>query len=74
MKRNFLSSIYLTDEQLKTLANIGIAAGQISAGSMVVPLVFPTIDTAKYGMILLGSLFTLGFWGASVILVRRIKQ
>ena len=73
MKINLETFFYLTDEQLRVLANVAIAAGQISAGSVVIPYIFPTLDETKIGMVLLGGSITLFFWSFSVWIIRRIR-
>jgi len=63
----------LTDPQLKILADIGIAVGQLSAASMAVPFVVPGLDKTKLHLIALGLLVTLSSWLLSVLVVRKVK-
>ena len=57
--------------QRKVLADIGIAGGQLSAGSMVLPFVVPGLDQARLHIVLLGLLLTAGLWSFSVVIVKR---
>lgn len=63
----------LTDSQLKVLADIGVAAGQLSAASMVLPFVVPGLDKTKLPVIVLGLVSTSICWVGSILLVRRAK-
>lgn len=63
----------LTDSQLKILADIGVAVGQISVASMILPFVVPVIDESKTSMIILGAGITLGSWFMSLLVVRKAK-
>jgi hypothetical protein len=64
----------LTDSQLKVLADIGIAAGQLFLAAMVLPFVIPGLDKSKIMVIELGSVFTIVSWSFSVLITRRIKN
>lgn len=63
----------LTTSQLDKLADVFIAAGQLSAVSMVLPYILPELDETRLPIVLLGLTFTIGFWAASVLVVRRLE-
>lgn len=56
--------------QRKVLSDIGIAAGQLAAGSMILPFVVPGLDQARFHVVILGLLLTLGMWTFSVLIVK----
>ncbi len=64
----------LTESQLKVLADIGVAAGQLSAASMILPFVIPGLDKTKLSMIAWGIAATALFWVGGVLLSRKIKS
>ena len=57
--------------ELRILSQIGIAAGQVTFGSLFVVL-FP-IDKNKLPMLLLSLALTLFFWTSSWFLTRKYK-
>lgn len=63
----------LTDSQLKIIADIGIAAGQLSAASMILPFILPGLDQTKTHVVVLGILLTCGFWLLSIFTVRKVR-
>lgn len=64
----------LTEGQLKVLADIGVAAGQLAAATMVLPFVVPGLDKTKLPVIAWGLFATAIFWVGSVLLAKRIKN
>ena len=64
----------LAEPQLRVLADIGVAAGQLSAGAMVLPFVISGLDETKLPVIVLGIIFTVVCWTGSVLLVRKIES
>jgi len=67
-------NIELSDAQLKVLADIGIAAGQLSSASMILPFVVPGIDRTAIPLIIIGASVTVGAWLFSAIIVRKVKS
>lgn len=63
----------LNESQVKVLIDISVAAGQLSAASMVLPFVAPGLDKTKLPVIVLGVVFMIVFWAGSILLARRIK-
>ncbi len=63
----------LTDSQLKILADIGVAAGQLFLAAMVLPFVVPGLDKSKVAVIELGLISTVFSWSLSVLIARRIE-
>lgn len=63
------SSWRFSKAELGIFCQIGIAAGQVTFGSLFVSF-FP-IDKDKVTLLLLSLLLTLFFWGSSLFLTRR---
>lgn len=63
--------LFLNDDQRKVLADIGIAAGQITAGSMVLPFLIPGLDQSRVVMIISGIIITIALWTFSVMIVKK---
>ena len=63
----------LTSSQLKAISDVCIAAGQLTAGSMIFSLIFPELDRSKIIVIILGILATIFAWITSVLVVRNVK-
>jgi len=63
----------LTSSQLDKLADVLIAAGQLSAGSIILPFIIPGFDKTKIPMIILGAVMTFSSWILSILIVRRVK-
>lgn len=57
--------------ELKLLSEIGVAAGQVTFGSLFVALL--PIDRNKLPVVLLSLFLTLFFWGSSWFLTRKFK-
>ncbi len=64
----------LTEGQVKVMADIGVAAGQLTVGAMVLPFVIPELDKTKLPLVVSGAVGTAFFWFGSVWLARRIKN
>lgn len=64
----------LTESQLKILADIGVAAGQLTMGVMVLPFIVPGLDKTKLPVIVLGLAATSISWMGAILLGRRIKS
>jgi len=63
----------LTEGQLKVMADIGVAAGQITLGAMVLPFVVPELDKTKLPLVVSGAVGTALFWIGSVFLAKRLN-
>jgi hypothetical protein len=63
----------LTKEQLDKLADIFINVGTLFFGSLVVPQFIPGIDKIGFKLVLIGLVFSIGFWSAAIFSVRRAK-
>jgi hypothetical protein len=57
--------------ELRIFCQIGIAAGQVTFGSMFVTIL--PIDRSKLPVLLLSLLLTIFFWGSSWFLTRRFR-
>lgn len=62
----------LTDAQIKMIAEIFIASGQLTAGSLVLPFIFEFEAETSF-LLLFGALTTLFFWLSAVIMVKKLK-
>lgn len=67
-------SSLLTNPQINTLNNVLIAAGQITAGSIVVPFLFPSVDKTPSSVLLFGLMSTFILWITPILLSRKIKK
>lgn len=63
----------LTESQVKVLIDIGVAAGQLTGATMVLPFLVPGLDKAKLPVIVWGIMITALFWVGSVLLAKKIK-
>lgn len=63
--------LLLNNDQRKVLADIGVASGQISAGSMVLPFLIPNLDQTRIFVIILGLISTFIAWIFSIWIVRK---
>ena len=68
-----INSPTLNSSQLKIMADIGVALGQLAIGSMIVPFLIPGLDKSKTGMIVLGIIFSTTFFLLSILLVKKVK-
>lgn len=59
---------------VKIMADIGIAAGQVAAGAMVLPFVIPELDEARLPVIALGVALSGACWIGSILLARKVKS
>jgi len=64
----------LTEGQVKVMADIGVAAGQLTLGAMVLPFVITGLDKTKLPLVVSGAIGTSFFWFGSVWLAKRTKN
>lgn len=64
----------LTSTQLDKLADIFIALGQLSFGSMILPFILPGLDQSKLPVVLFGIVTLITSWSASIIIARGICE
>ena len=64
----------LTESQVKVLIDIGVATGQLSTASMVLPFIVPGLDKTKLPVVVLGLAFMTIFWLGAVLLAKRIES
>ncbi len=64
----------LTSTQLDKLADIFIALGQLSFGSMILPFILPDLDQSKLPVVLFGIVTLITSWSATIIIARRIYE
>lgn len=64
----------LTEGQLKVMADIGVAAGQLTLGAMVLPFVIAGLDKTKLPLVVSGAVGTALFWIGSVFLAKRLNH
>ncbi len=61
----------LTNEQLKFLADVSVAAGQVFLASLVIPYFVSNIGSRFF---LFGIIFAMGSWTIGLFIIRGIKK
>lgn len=68
-----LRAYRLNKAQIATLNQVLIAAGQVTAGSVAAPFLFPAVDKPPSEVLLFGLFSTLVLWVTPIVLARRLR-